>query len=116
MLDFKFSRGPSRLQLLQTSDTLTAAVAEVLTETIIAYITGILFVVALIIGVSGYTFILTFFYETLFAMYMILHDPSFINEGYNCIFHCTASPIMPQLLLLLLMIYTFLAMYMILSL
>eukprot|EP00250_Pteridium_aquilinum_P031927 c445_g1_i1 orf=529-1602(-) len=51
ILDLSFSSGPPRLQLLQTSsDTITAAVAEVLTETIIAYITGILFIIALIIG------------------------------------------------------------------
>lgn len=51
ILDMSFTWGPSRLRLLQTSsDTITAAVAEILTETIIAYITGILFIVALIIG------------------------------------------------------------------
>lgn len=51
ILDVSFSWGPSRLRLLQTSsDTITAAAAEILTETILAYITGILFVVAMIIG------------------------------------------------------------------
>lgn len=51
ILDLKFTRGPSRLQFLQTSsDTITSVAAEVLTETIIAYITGILFIIALIIG------------------------------------------------------------------
>ncbi|KAI5079748.1 hypothetical protein GOP47_0005227 [Adiantum capillus-veneris] len=49
-LDVKFNSGPLRLQLLQTSSDTTAVVAEVLTETIIAYITGILVIVALIIG------------------------------------------------------------------
>lgn len=52
ILDLKFTRGPSRLQFLQTSsDTITSVAAEVLTENIIAYITGILFIIALIIGI-----------------------------------------------------------------
>lgn len=72
ILDFKFSRGLSQLQLLQTSDTLTAAVAEALTEKIIAYITGILVIVALIIGVSD---LLT--YVIVICMVLAL-----INEGY----------------------------------
>lgn len=51
IFDMSLNWGPSRLQLLQApSNTITSTVAEVLTETIIAYITGILFIVALIIG------------------------------------------------------------------
>lgn len=51
ILDLKSTMGPSRLLLLETSsDNVTEAVAEVLTETIIAYFTGIMLIVALIIG------------------------------------------------------------------
>ncbi|MCO5548293.1 hypothetical protein L7F22_001750 [Adiantum nelumboides] len=49
-LDLKFNSGPARLQLLQTLSDTTTTVAEVLTETIIVYITGIILIVALIIG------------------------------------------------------------------
>ncbi|KAH7426084.1 hypothetical protein KP509_11G084000 [Ceratopteris richardii] len=51
VLDMKFTSRPSHIRMLQVSaDSITATVAEVLTETIIAYITGIILIIALIIA------------------------------------------------------------------